>query len=50
MPRGPRSARPRPGLWNGGRASHPTVSVGGSILIEPTLDELEWALAQVGLI
>ena len=29
--------------WSGGRASHPTVLVGGSILIEPTLDELDCA-------
>ncbi len=36
--------------WNGGRASHPTVSIGGSILVEPTLEEVDWALAQAGLI
>lgn len=35
---------------NGGRASHPTVSVGGAILIEPTLDELDETLAEAGLI
>jgi mycoredoxin len=34
----------------GGRLSHPTVSVGGAILIEPTLDELNSALAQTALI
>ncbi len=28
----------------GGSASHPTVSVGGELLVEPTIDELEWAL------
>ncbi len=36
--------------WNGGRASHPTVSIGGSILVEPTPDEVDWALAEAGLI
>ena len=36
--------------WSSGRASHPTVLVGGSILIEPTLDELDWALNEAGLI
>ena len=36
--------------WSGGRASHPTVLVGGSILIEPTLDELDWVLNEVGLL
>lgn len=34
----------------GGYASHPTVSVAGEILIEPSLSELEWALSRVGLI
>lgn len=32
----------------GGYASHPTVYVGGELLIEPTLRELEWALARAG--
>jgi mycoredoxin len=36
--------------WSGGRLSHPTVSVGGAILIEPTLDELDAALAQTALV
>ena len=35
---------------NGGRMSHPTVSIGGALLVEPTLDELEWGLAEAGLI
>jgi mycoredoxin len=35
--------------WSGGRLSHPTVSIGGAILIEPTLDELDAALAQTAL-
>jgi mycoredoxin len=36
--------------WNGGRVSHPTVTVGGVILVEPTLDELDAALAEAALI
>ncbi len=34
--------------WNGGRMSHPTVSIGGALLVEPTLKELDWALAEAG--
>ena len=33
----------------GGTASHPTVYIGGELLVEPTLRELEWALARGGL-
>ncbi len=36
--------------WCGGRALHPTVQLGGEILIEPTLDELQLALARHNLI
>jgi len=32
----------------GGSASHPTVYVGGEVLVEPTLGELDWALARSG--
>lgn len=35
--------------WTGGYASHPTVYIGGEVLVEPTLRELEWALARSGL-
>ena len=35
--------------WTGGYASHPTVYIGGEILVEPTLRELEWALTRSGL-
>jgi mycoredoxin len=31
----------------GGSASHPTVTIGGSVLVEPTLDELDEALEMV---
>jgi mycoredoxin len=33
----------------GGTVSHPTVYVGGEYLVEPTLNELAWALARVGV-
>ena len=36
--------------WSGGRMSHPTVSIGGALLVEPTLDELDGALAEAGLV
>ncbi len=35
--------------WTGGSASHPTVNVGGEVLVEPSLRELDWALARNGL-
>ena len=34
----------------GGYVSHPTVSIGGDVLVEPTLGELDWALERAGLI
>jgi mycoredoxin len=34
----------------GGYASHPTVAIGGEILVEPTLGELEWALSRAGVL
>lgn len=36
--------------WTGGYASHPTIQIGGQILVEPTLEELRWALAEQGLL
>ncbi len=35
--------------WTGGYASHPTVQIGGDILVEPTMNELQSTLAQNGL-
>jgi mycoredoxin len=32
----------------GGYASHPTVYINGQVLIEPSLDELRWALSENG--
>jgi mycoredoxin len=34
----------------GGTVSHPTVSVAGEFLVQPSLDELEWALDRAGLL
>jgi mycoredoxin len=36
--------------WTGGDASHPTVYIGGEVLVEPTLGELEWALSRAGVL
>ena len=33
----------------GGTASHPTVYIGGELLVEPSLRELDWALSRSGL-
>jgi len=33
----------------GGRVYSPTVYVGGEVLVQPTIGELEWALARSGL-
>ena len=34
----------------GGTVSHPTVTVGGEVLVEPSLAELEWMLRRAGLV
>lgn len=36
--------------WTGGYTSHPTVQVGGDILVEPTSAELQRSLVRNGLI
>ena len=36
--------------WTGGSLSHPTVQVGGQVLVEPSLDELDWTLNEAGVI
>ena len=33
----------------GGYASHPTVYIGGEILVEPSVSELNWALSRSGM-
>jgi mycoredoxin len=38
-------------MWlTGGYLSHPTVVVGGDVLVEPTLKELDRALERAGLV
>ena len=36
--------------WSGGYTSHPTVQVGGDVLVEPSMPELQRALSQNGLV
>jgi mycoredoxin len=36
--------------WTGGYASHPTVQVGGEVLIEPSINELQAELANKGML
>ena len=36
--------------WTGGSFSHPTVKIGGQILVEPSLAELDWVLNRYGVI
>jgi mycoredoxin len=43
-------AKKRVKWWTGGYASHPTVQVGGDILVEPAMNELNAALERNGLI
>ena len=33
----------------GGSLSHPTVSVAGEVLVEPSLYEVDWALSRAGM-
>ena len=35
--------------YTGGTASHPTVYIAGQVLVEPTIGELDWALARSGV-
>jgi mycoredoxin len=36
--------------WTGGFLSHPTIQIGGNILVEPSLGELQAALRRLHLI
>jgi mycoredoxin len=36
--------------WTGGYASHPTVYIGGEVLVEPQLGEIQWALSRAGIL
>jgi mycoredoxin len=49
MERDPEAAR-QVRWWTGGYFSHPTVQIGGDILVEPRPEEVEWALARNGVI
>ncbi len=44
------SAKTQLRWWTGGSASHPTVYVGGEVLVEPTPGELQWALSRAGVL
>lgn len=47
--RSPRS-RSRLAWLTGGRVRSPTVAIGGEILVQPTFEELEWALRRYGVV
>ena len=49
MERDPAAAR-QVHWWIGGSLSHPTVQIGRQVLVEPSLDELDWALSRVGIL
>lgn len=36
--------------WTGGFRSHPTIQIGGNILVEPSMDELRSALRQFRIV
>jgi len=36
--------------WTGGSFSHPTIQIGGQILVEPTLNELIWVLSKASIL
>ena len=36
--------------WTGGSFSHPTIQIGGQILVEPTLNELDWVLSNTSIL
>jgi mycoredoxin len=44
------SATQRVKWWTGGYASHPTIQIGGDILVEPDVQELERALVNNGVL
>lgn len=49
MERDPEAAS-RVAWWTGGDYSHPTLQIGGDILVEPSMGELKRGLARHGLI
>jgi mycoredoxin len=42
-------AAPQLHWWTGGYVSHPTVYIGGEVLVDLTLRELDWALTHSNL-
>jgi hypothetical protein len=36
--------------WTGGSFSHPTVQIGGRILVEPSPEEVKWTLAKFDMV
>jgi mycoredoxin len=36
--------------WTGGNLSHPTIQIGGEILVEPLSNEIQFTLQEKGLI
>ena len=42
-------ARSRLAWLTGGRVRSPTVVIGGDVLVQPTIEELEWALRRSGV-
>ncbi len=36
--------------WTGGYLSHPTILVGGNVLVEPSMDELRYTLKRLGIV
>jgi len=36
--------------WTGGYLSHPTVQIGGNVLVEPSLDEIRQTLRELGVV
>lgn len=43
------AARDQLRWWTGGYASHPTIYLAGEVLVEPSLEELRWALSRSGI-
>ena len=36
--------------WTGGYQSHPTLQIGGNVLVEPSLEEIQDTLKRLGII
>ncbi len=49
MDRDPQAAR-QVEWWTGGYRSHPTIQIGGNVLVEPSMGELQMALRRFNII